>query len=174
MKKILPKVDPSKVKKHNEGIETNSGNLNKNNMKNYTINRWLNNKKTSTKNKWYAITTMDRILFIISILGIFASIRYLENPIINHSIVLIQISYVLFVLTLISNYISHIFGYLANKYDIKYNNSKFLEILENKTTTDLEIIDNKCILYNRYVTYFNIISSIFCIHGILIFSFYIL
>lgn len=130
--------------------------------------RWRDNKERALKHKWYAITRIDILTITISGVGIytiFELLKYFKNIEEIPSLIALKISGILFLVSIITNLLSQIFGYTANENEATYNNEMFkLELsMESEDQVFLNRIDKKIKCNNKitlYLTYFSIVLMI--------------
>ncbi len=123
----------------------------------------------------YSLKRFDILIISLSSGGLILALNIFksfdENTIAN-KINLVQLAWIAFSISLISNIISQITGYFANKYDIKYTNNIIKEIKGKKLIGNQKRIE----LFQRINDYFtaglNIISFLALISGISLLTFF--
>ena len=137
------------------------------------IQSWENHYSNAKERQMYSIKRID--LLTISISGaciyiVFEILRFInssEYTDIQSCVVLLKISAVSAIFAIAINFISQVFGYLANKYEAKYSR-EVIDQIENKIDdkATLNDIDFNSRLFNNLTSISNIISILFMTAGI--------
>ena len=130
----------------------------------FDVTYWANERERALTHKWYAIGRID--LLIISISGgsiffIFELIKYVKEQNSCPDYTLAKIAGLSFMLAIILNFVSQIFGMKANKSDAKYCKG-MMEIERKKTVSEMEIGGHRSLAssYSKAVNACNIMSYI--------------
>lgn len=136
------------------------------------LERLLNHQAETRNRKFYAIQRIDLLVISISGAGIYVIFETLKYSLEKNSclnLTLLKFAGLLFVLSIISNFLSQWSGYNANKLDIK--KTEFLidiekgEEVKDKSINNIQIKINQS---NTYTKWLNFISTGIMIVGIVL------
>jgi hypothetical protein len=139
---------------------------------NIDLNRWLDHHQTAKRFQEYAIRRLD--ILIISICGagiylIFEILKFSKEHSLNIIETPLKIGGLLFTLAIIINFISQWTGFFANKNEEAYAECKICKLRGNSyDKKDMVEFDKKATKNNKLTGWFNAISTILMVCGLLI------
>lgn len=146
--------------------------------KNFKIERWIKHEERSLSNKWYAIGRIDLLIISISGGGLFVLfetfkfIHGLKPPI---DVGLLKCGAIYFVIAIIVNFVSQVFGFYANKYEAIFATKSIKkETGEQVDSLEFAKLDVKIDFLNLSLNISNGISVISMFIGIILTSIFYL
>jgi len=117
----------------------------------------------------YSSDRFDILIISLATSLLILSIGFVKDVIPNFSninTVILKISWLLFLIALVSNLISQVTGYYANKYDIKVTTNLIREERGKLMKGDQKILESACSCLNRTTLILNGLSLLCLISGI--------
>lgn len=149
--------------------------------KNQRLNDWNDHLAGAKDKEFYSLRRIDILLITISgacIYIIFEFLKFMnttDSAIDFHShLILLKLSAIFSVGAIAVNFLSQIFGYHANRFEVLYSREQINQIEEGIDDVDckLRFIDLKSKNFNSLTNYSNIISAIFMGVGIILLVIY--
>jgi hypothetical protein len=131
------------------------------------LEKHLDSTKESVR---YSSDRFDILIISLSTSALVLSIGFLKDIIKNFSsidIICLKTSWFLFVVALLSNLISQVSGYFANRYEIKVTTSLIAQERGNSPDADFSKNEKLCKRLNYITQYLNLVSLLSFIFGVI-------